>query len=253
MRHRAGIATRRCEGGTGLVELVREDGHVTRQESSRQVDDAEANTDDAAGGEHGRCAKAPRGVRGRQRATRDRAIIRVLVDTGIRASELCASRVGDLVGARLFVRHGKGDKARPVFIGDVTRRAVTGYLSQRDVGQERTFVRVARDRRRAARHRATRDLQRLGKRAGVVVACHGLRRTFAVESLRAGCDLVRVARYMGHSDLTMLERHYLPLLEDDLAAAHRAARRGIGCERCFLGPRCPAGAKRTSEIDTQAR
>ena len=72
---------------------------------------------------------------------RDRAIVLVLVDTGIRASELSALRVGDLAGSRLFVRHGKGDKARPVFIGDVTRQALADYLSGRNAGKnEPLFV-----------------------------------------------------------------------------------------------------------------
>jgi integrase/recombinase XerD len=157
---------------------------------------------------------------------RDRAIVLVLVDTGIRASELCALRVGDLAGSRLFVRHGKGDKARPVFIGDVTRQALTDYLSRRAAGKNEPLF-VSHETGGALQYIGLHEiLQRLGKRAGVVVACHGLRRTFAVESLRAGCDLVRLAKLMGHSDLTMLERHYLPLLEDDLAAAHRATSPG---------------------------
>ena len=41
---------------------------------------------------------------------RERAIVLVLVDTGIRASELCALRVGDLAGSRLFVRMAKATR-----------------------------------------------------------------------------------------------------------------------------------------------
>ena len=112
-----------------------------------------------------------------------------------------------------------------MFVGDVTRQALDDYLSR--ATRARTNLCSYRTRRAArAIHRPHEILQRLGKRAGVVVACHGLRRTFAVESLRAGCDLVRLAKLMGHGDLTMSERHYLPLLEDDLAAAHRATSPG---------------------------
>lgn len=69
-------------------------------------------------------------------------------------------------------------------------------------------------------------LRGLGERAGVPgVHAHALRRTFAVELLRAGCDLYRVARLLGHTDLQVVQQ-YLPLLHDDLAAAHRAGSPG---------------------------
>ena len=158
---------------------------------------------------------------------RERAIVLVLTDTGIRASELCALRVGDLEGNRLFVRHGKGDKSRPVFVGDVTQRALEDYLSTRPGVHTNEPLFLSHETGSALQYIGLHEiLQRLGKRAGVAVACHGLRRTFAVESLRAGCDLVRLAKLMGHSDLEMFEKHYLPLLEDDLAAAHRTTSPG---------------------------
>ena len=48
---------------------------------------------------------------------------------------------------------------------------------------------------------------------------HTFRRTFALESLRAGMDLLRLAALMGHTDLAMLRR-YLALTQNDLQAAH---------------------------------
>ena len=60
----------------------------------------------------------------RPTAKRDRAIILMLLDTGLRASELCKLRVGDvdLRTGRVDVRHGpkggaKGGKGRMVFLG----------------------------------------------------------------------------------------------------------------------------------------
>ncbi|MBM3323618.1 site-specific integrase, partial [candidate division WOR-3 bacterium] len=61
---------------------------------------------------------------------------------------------------------------------------------------------------------------RLGQRAGVSHCTpHTFRRTFALESLRAGMNLVTLAAIMGHADLAMLRR-YLALVEHDLADAH---------------------------------
>ena len=50
---------------------------------------------------------------------------------------------------------------------------------------------------------------------------HRFRRTFAIESLRAGMPLPQLAALMGHAGLAVLQR-YLRLVDDDLRAAHEA-------------------------------
>jgi site-specific recombinase XerD len=62
---------------------------------------------------------------------RDRALILILVDTGVRVSELCNSNVGylDQETGRLVVT-GKGDKTRLVYLGKLTRQAVWQYLGE---------------------------------------------------------------------------------------------------------------------------
>jgi integrase/recombinase XerD len=75
----------------------------------------------------------------RPTARRDRAIILTLLDTGLRASELCSLRIGDvdLKSGKVIVRHGigggsKGGKGRTVFMGKSTRRALWRYLADRE-------------------------------------------------------------------------------------------------------------------------
>lgn len=64
---------------------------------------------------------------------RDRAVILVLVDTGIRSQELCDLTVKDYDNrlGRLQIRHGKGDKSRRVFMGESARKALWRYLADR--------------------------------------------------------------------------------------------------------------------------
>lgn len=63
-------------------------------------------------------------------------------------------------------------------------------------------------------------LRRLGRAAGVEnCSPHTFRRTFAIWSLRNGMNLFRLARLMGHRDISVL-RQYLYLLKEDLRAAH---------------------------------
>jgi len=79
----------------------------------------------------------------RPTARRDRAIILTLLDTGLRASELCSLRIGDvdLKSGKVIVRHGvggrsKGGKGRTVFMGKSTCRVVWRYLADRDDGSD---------------------------------------------------------------------------------------------------------------------
>jgi site-specific recombinase XerD len=159
---------------------------------------------------------------------RDTAIIFMLVDSGVRASELCGLvwRDVDLQRGQVFVRSGKGDKDRFTFLGKRSREALATYratLGRIDPGSA-VFQRAGR---RYAGGGLRYDglkrlLRRLGDAAGVPGChAHAFRRSFAVEMRRDGADLVCLARLMGHSDLTMLQQHYIPLLTDDLANAHR--------------------------------
>ncbi|TXH45902.1 MAG: hypothetical protein E6Q97_30685, partial [Desulfurellales bacterium] len=69
----------------------------------------------------------------RDTADRDKAIILTLVDTGMRASELCALAIADYdtKRGRLHIQHGKGDKARYVVTGKRTQKAIWRYLLSR--------------------------------------------------------------------------------------------------------------------------
>ncbi len=168
----------------------------------------------------------------RPTATRDRAVLLLLVDTGLRASEVCGLRWWDVDLARgvLWVRAGKGGRDRVGFIGARCRAALTAWRAESPAASDADHV----FQNAATRHGAgalTYNglkllLRRLGAAAGVPgVHAHALRRTFAVELLRSGCDTWRVARLLGHGDLQSVQQ-YLPLLQDDLAAAHRAGSPG---------------------------
>ena len=152
---------------------------------------------------------------------RDRAILMLLVDTGVRASELCALVIEDVAGPRVLIRNGKGRKGRVVFMGPAASAALDSYLRTRAgaLGGEPLFL--SGQTGESLTYNGLRMLcQRLGTRAAVK-GCHphAFRRTFAIESLRHGMDVVRLARLLGHADLQMVTK-YLPLVEEDLAAAH---------------------------------
>lgn len=156
---------------------------------------------------------------------RDRVIVLTLLDSGVRASELLALNVGDydaLTGA-VRVRLGKGRKTRTTFVGVETRRTIGRYLAERvTAGPGEALFLTLRGDKRLSFFGLQSLLSRLGQAAGVKpMGAHRFRRTFAIESLRAGMPLPQLAALMGHEGLAVLQR-YLRLVDDDLRQAHEA-------------------------------
>lgn len=162
-------------------------------------------------------------------ATRNKAIILLLLDTGIRASELCNLSLDDIdlkmgtakVRGKGRMDHGRG-KERIVYFSKATSKAIWRYLSERP---ETTFENVflTQDGNPIARDRLYTMLKRIGKRAGVNgVHPHRFRHTFAISFLRNGGDVYSLQRLLGHTSLDMVKR-YLKIAESDAASAHRRA------------------------------
>jgi len=153
---------------------------------------------------------------------RDRALILTLLDAGVRAAELLALNVGDvdLLTGAIRVRQGKGRKDRVTFIGSRTRKALTKYLLTRTTQPTDPLFITLTTETRLTFFGLQSLLGRLGDAAGVSpTGAHRFRRTFAIESLRAGMPVFQLAALMGHEGLQVLQR-YLRLIDDDLRAAH---------------------------------
>jgi integrase/recombinase XerD len=152
---------------------------------------------------------------------RDRAVILALLDTGARAREFLALDLSnvDLRSGAVQIAKGKGSKARTVFIGKTTRRAVRRYIRIRNRGPLWT----TQDGYRLTYSGLRGMLRRRAESAGVAFPTpHAFRRAFALNMLRAGTDLETLRRLMGHADLQVLRR-YLDLLDSDLQRAHAIA------------------------------
>lgn len=149
---------------------------------------------------------------------RDRAIILLLVDTGIRASELCYVKVESLTSDGLYVR-GKGSKDRIVPLSDAVRRVLEPFLQK---GPD-DYIFLSNRGNPLNRDCLRLIIKRLGQRAGVPNAHpHRFRHTFALNFLRNHGNPFALQLILGHETLDMVKR-YLALAQADVQRAHRIA------------------------------
>jgi integrase/recombinase XerD len=161
----------------------------------------------------------------RPSAIRDRAIILTLLDTGVRAGELCRLRISDIdlqTGTLQVNPFKSGKKSRPrvIPIGINTRKAIWRYLVDRPKEELAFCTSLLRPLNRTS---LLHLMYRMGERAGIDdVHPHRFRHTFAITFLRNGGDVFSLQRLLGHASLDMV-RHYLALAQSDDEAAHRRA------------------------------
>jgi integrase/recombinase XerD len=161
----------------------------------------------------------------RPTSARDRAIILLLLDTGIRASELCGIRIRDLdVRNRAVMVMGKGSKERWLPASGSTVKAVWKYTAAvRKCARLDDALFLSYEGRPLTRTALLKVLASLGAKAGVE-DCHPhrFRHTFAIQYLRNGGNVLALQASLGHASLEMVRR-YARLAQADLENGHRVA------------------------------
>lgn len=165
----------------------------------------------------------------RPSANRDQAIVLVLLDTGLRATELCSLTINDfdLKSGKVTIWHGvaggaKDGKGRTVYLGKVAREAVWRYLAGReDRDDSRAPLFISQADRPFNKDSLRVLINRLGARAEAKKTYpHKFRHTFTITYLRSGGDVFTLQSLLGHGSLDMV-RHYAQIAEVDVEQAHR--------------------------------
>ncbi len=141
---------------------------------------------------------------GRARCQRDTAVLELLYGSGIRVSEVCAIRVGDIDWERRRLTvNGKGAKQRIVPLSEPAVVALSEWMT--DGRKEMADPSEAGDavfvnlNGRPINTQAVRRL--VDRRASTRTNPHVLRHTFATHMLDGGADLRQVQELLGHADL----------------------------------------------------
>ena len=143
------------------------------------------------------------------RTPRDRAMILMLLCTGMRRAELLGLNTADLAADLREVRiTGKGDRERALPLPEQCRGALWTYLGVREGDDPALFVNEAG--RRIGTTTFARWFRRLLRRAGLTgcgLTPHSLRHSFATSLLRAQVDLETIRDLMGHSDISVTAQY----------------------------------------------
>lgn len=161
---------------------------------------------------------------------RDRTLLAVALQTGLRVSEIIALDCGDItLGTGAHLRcEGKGRKQRAVPLTKTTQALLHAWLAERagaptdPLFPTRTGRRLSRDavERRVATHAAA-AARHCPSLKGKKLHPHVLRHSCAMSLLQAHVDTTVIALWMGHAD----PRSTAPYLHADLAIKERALAR----------------------------
>lgn len=164
---------------------------------------------------------------------RNRAILAILIDTGIRVSELVALRLCDIdKDLRLLVVHRKGNRWQQVPVSRDGFKFLHEYLSKhrkhlaeltgQAVAHKEDAVFLGRFGDPITFHAVEKFFDRLQERTGISgkrVSPHNCRRYMATTQLSLGRSPLDVQRQMGHTTLKMTN-HYASLTIEQLQKSH---------------------------------
>lgn len=164
----------------------------------------------------------------RPRGRRDRAMLSIMYAAGLRVSELCALKVGDVDRRRGFVSVlGKGQKRRLVPVGEVALADLEAYLSDpRPANARRSgpSLFLSSWGKALSRQGFWKLVRRYARRVGITVPIspHKLRHSFATHLLERGADLRSVQAMLGHANIATTEI-YTHVAHDHVRKAHQKA------------------------------
>jgi site-specific recombinase XerD len=182
-------------------------------------------------------------------AVRNRAILWVLYDTGIRVSELCGLRLGNVDRKQgVLTVWGKGSKERRIAMGQNCQRNLFYYLDHHRPSEEELeewgsrgddHLFFSETRLPLSKNGMTLLFQRLKKRAGITgkrVSPHILRHTFAIRYLINGGDPFSLQELLGHEDMATV-KIYMRMNDETLQDQKRKFSPGDHLGEHLPGPR----------------
>lgn len=153
--------------------------------------------------------------------TRERALVELLLSSGIRVAELCSMNVDDLDfhDYSVHVKHGKGNKDRITYMSPIAAYYINEYLNSRDDTNIALFI-STRKKQRLNPGGVRYILKEIESRSKITnVHPHRFRRTFATTLSNKGMAIQVIQHLMGHDsiDTTMV---YVNMSENNIRSEY---------------------------------
>jgi integrase/recombinase XerD len=151
---------------------------------------------------------------------RDKAIITLMVETGVRAFEVCGITEEDIHEDYIVIR-GKGQKVRSVPITPMMRKEMLRYERIKQeyfiARPQEKFYFLSHRGRQLSNVALTRNIKKRGSHiTGVRVSSHTLRHFFAQQQIKMGTDIYTISRLLGHENISITQIYLNSLRDEDL-------------------------------------
>lgn len=141
-------------------------------------------------------------------AVRDKCIITLFLNTGMRLSELCSIDLKDIEQDTIYII-GKGNKERPVALNSACRKALDRYLLHRTLIKEKIIpghedaLFLSERKKRISKRTVEQAITNAVKSAMLSnkYSTHKLRHTAATLMYRAGADIRTLQALLGHESV----------------------------------------------------
>jgi len=142
------------------------------------------------------------------------AIVELMLQAGLRISEVANLRLDDIGEDAIKVRAYESHEGREIPLNRAAEEAIEEYLEERGDGRE-DYLFITKTGRQLLVRNIRSIINRYLEKAGMAdVKVNDLRNTFIVEQLSAGVPLDMVAEVVGHKRISTTER-YLKLVDKE--------------------------------------
>lgn len=155
---------------------------------------------------------------------RNKAIIAMLTDCGLRAMEMRTLPYGN-VGETSILVHGKGGKERTIYISPALKKVLVKYerirreyVKDKILKEDMYFL--SYQGRGLSHVSLDKVIKEAGERAGVKgkrISPHTFRHYFALTSLMNGIDIYSLSRLLGHTSILTKQRYLESLTDETLS------------------------------------
>lgn len=161
-------------------------------------------------------------IRGACTNQRDKAIISILISSGMRITECMSLKRADVdLDQREAVVLGKGRKYRTTYFDARTEFDLRTYLSSRTDDSPYLFVTLKNPIKNVDPDSVRDRMWRIARSTGIAgIHPHRFRHTMATNLVEAGCDVTDVQQMLGHASLNTT-MHYTHTSKAKTKSAHR--------------------------------